>query len=165
VCLAGTGAAPLLVFDEIDAGVGGRAATEVGRRLARLGADRQVLVVTHLAQVAAYADRHVVVDKPAARSGTQADDAGVSASDVRVVEGDSRVAELARMLGGADTAAARRHAAELLSEAAAETPLETPTETAAAHPVPDRGPGRARAATPSRPPAAKRGRPGRRAAS
>ena len=55
---------PTLVFDEVDAGVGGRAAVEVGRRLARLARGRQVFVVTHLAQVAAYADRHIVVDKP-----------------------------------------------------------------------------------------------------
>src|SRR5581483_5843084 len=64
VCLAGTDPVPTLVFDEVDAGVGGRAAVEVGRRLARLARERQVLVVTHLAQVAAFADRHVVVDKP-----------------------------------------------------------------------------------------------------
>ncbi|MDT4941812.1 MAG: repair protein RecN, partial [Pseudonocardiales bacterium] len=66
VCLAGTDPVPTFVFDEVDAGVGGRAAVEVGRRLARLARQRQVLVVTHLAQVAAFADRHVVVDKPAA---------------------------------------------------------------------------------------------------
>ncbi|HEU5268004.1 MAG TPA: hypothetical protein VFU35_14945, partial [Jatrophihabitans sp.] len=146
--LAGADRVPTLVFDEIDAGVGGRAATEVGRRLARLGADRQVLVVTHLAQVAAYADRHIVVDNPRGGAGSDgADGAGVSASDVRVVEGDDRVAELARMLGGADTAAARRHAAELLAETAAVTA------------------GRKRATDPRRPPAAKRARPRRRAAS
>jgi DNA repair protein RecN (Recombination protein N) len=103
---------PTLVFDEIDAGVGGRAAVEVGRRLARLARERQVLVVTHLAQVAAFADQHVVVDKPA--PGQQA---GVVTSDVRLVSGDDRVAELARMLAGSDTATAREHAAELLSDA------------------------------------------------
>jgi DNA repair protein RecN (Recombination protein N) len=115
VCLVGTDPVPTLVFDEVDAGVGGRAAVEVGRRLARLARGRQVLVVTHLPQVAAFADRHVVVDKPTG-SGT----GGVTASDVRVVSGDDRVAELARMLAGSDTATAREHAAELLADAAAE---------------------------------------------
>jgi DNA repair protein RecN (Recombination protein N) len=114
VCLAGTDPVPTLVFDEVDAGVGGRAAVEVGRRLARLARDRQVLVVTHLAQVAAFADRHVVVDKPA-----DGGSSGVTASDVRVVSGDARVAELARMLAGSDTATAREHAAELLADAGA----------------------------------------------
>ncbi len=109
VCLVGTDPVPTLVFDEIDAGVGGRAAVEVGRRLARLARERQVLVVTHLPQVAAFADRHVVVDKPAGGG-----DGGVTASDVRVVAGDDRIAELARMLAGSDTATAREHAAELL---------------------------------------------------
>jgi DNA repair protein RecN (Recombination protein N) len=112
VCLLGSDQVPTLVFDEIDAGVGGRAAVEVGRRLARLARERQVLVVTHLPQVAAFADQHVVVDKPA--PGQQA---GVVASDVRVVSGDDRVAELARMLAGSDTATAREHAAELLADA------------------------------------------------
>ena len=100
VCLAGTDPVPTLVFDEVDAGVGGRAAVEVGRRLARLARDHQVLVVTHLAQVAAFADRHVVVDKPSAAA---APDGGVTASDVRVVTDDERVPELARMLAGSDS--------------------------------------------------------------
>jgi DNA repair protein RecN (Recombination protein N) len=113
VCLVGTDPVPTLVFDEVDAGVGGRAAVEVGRRLARLARERQVLVVTHLAQVAAFADRHVVVDKPVNGS-----DGGVTASDVRVVTDDDRIAELARMLAGSDTATAREHAAELLADAA-----------------------------------------------
>ncbi len=108
VSLAGTDPVPTLVFDEVDAGIGGRAAVEVGRRLARLARRHQVLVVTHLAQVAAHADRHLVVDKGV-------HDAGVS--DVRVVDGDDRLAELARMLSGADTPAARKHAAELLEHA------------------------------------------------
>ncbi|MEO8889437.1 MAG: DNA repair protein RecN [Jatrophihabitantaceae bacterium] len=116
VCLAGGDPVPTMVFDEVDAGVGGRAAGEVGRRLARLARDRQVIVVTHLAQVAAFADRQVVVDKPAQHDGR------VVASDVRVVVGPARVAELARMLGGTDSGAAREHAAELLSSAAAESP-------------------------------------------
>lgn len=116
VCLVGTDPVPTLVFDEVDAGVGGRAAVEVGRRLARLARERQVLVVTHLPQVAAFADRHVVVDKP--QAGTE--DGGVTASDVRLVTDVDRVAELARMLAGSDTATAREHATELLADAAAE---------------------------------------------
>lgn len=105
--------APTLVFDEVDAGVGGRAAVEVGRRLARLARDYQVIIVTHLPQVAAYADQHVVIDKP--EDGTSR---GVSA--VRIVDGADRVAELARMLAGSGTETARDHAAELLSSAAAD---------------------------------------------
>ena len=98
------------VFDEVDAGVGGRAAVEVGRRLAELGRQSQVVVVTHLAQVAAFAEHHLVVTK------SQADGVDVvTASDVRTVVGDERVAELARMLSGSeDSATARQHAAELL---------------------------------------------------
>ncbi|MCW2497137.1 DNA repair protein RecN [Jatrophihabitans sp.] len=114
VCLAGTDPVPTMIFDEVDAGVGGRAAVEVGRRLARLSRAHQVVVVTHLPQVAAFADRHIVVDKA-----TDAQ-AGVTASDVHPVEGDERVAELARMLAGTSTTAAREHAAELLSDAADE---------------------------------------------
>ena len=123
VCLVGTDPVPTLVFDEVDAGVGGRAAVEVGRRLARLARDRQVLVVTHLAQVAAFADRHIVVDKPTAgRNAGSADPSpsaagGVTASDIRLVTEDERVVELARMLAGSDTATAREHAAELLADA------------------------------------------------
>jgi DNA repair protein RecN (Recombination protein N) len=120
VCLVGTDPVPTLVFDEVDAGVGGRAAVEVGRRLARLARQRQVLVVTHLAQVAAFADHHVVVNKPVTGDG------GVTASDVRLVTDDERVAELARMLGGSDTATAREHAAELLADAAGAT-VDTPS--------------------------------------
>ena len=115
VCLADTDPVPTMVFDEVDAGVGGRAAVEVGRRLARLARDHQVLVVTHLPQVAAYADQHVVVDKP-----QDAAAGGVTRSDVRVVEGEQRVAELARMLAGRDSGTAREHAAELLSAASDE---------------------------------------------
>jgi DNA repair protein RecN (Recombination protein N) len=115
VCLAHTGPVPTLVFDEVDAGVGGRAAVEVGRRLARLAREHQVIVVTHLAQVAAYADRHVVVRKPHGRGAAAA---GVTASDVSVVEGADRIAELARMLAGSDSRTAREHAAELLKDAA-----------------------------------------------
>jgi len=114
VCLGAAGKdVPTLVFDEVDAGVGGRAAVEVGRRLARLARDYQVIVVTHLPQVAAYADQHVVIDKP-----EDSTNRGVSA--VRIVDGADRVAELARMLAGSDTETARQHAAELLTSAAAD---------------------------------------------
>ncbi len=99
------------VFDEVDAGVGGRAAIEVGRRLAELARESQVIVVTHLAQVAAFASRHLVVTKSQA-GGVDV----VTASDVRAVDGEDRVRELARMLSGQDeSSAARTHAAELLA--------------------------------------------------
>ncbi|KRD45474.1 DNA repair protein RecN [Cellulomonas sp. Root930] len=98
------------VFDEVDAGVGGRAAVEVGRRLSSLAQGSQVLVVTHLAQVAAFADRHLVVTKSTA-DGVDV----VTESDVRLVTREDRVRELARMLSGQeDSHAARTHAAELL---------------------------------------------------
>jgi DNA repair protein RecN (Recombination protein N) len=109
VALAGADPVGTLVFDEVDAGVGGRAATEIGRRLAALSASHQVIVVTHLAQVAAFAARHYVVDADA--------DGTVGASSVRLVAGVDREAELARMLGGTDGATARAHAADLLAAA------------------------------------------------
>jgi DNA repair protein RecN (Recombination protein N) len=112
VVLAGSDPVPLMVFDEVDAGVGGRAAVEVGRRLARLARDHQVVVVTHLPQVAAFADRHLLVVK--------ADDGSVTSSGVAVLDGEERVAELSRMLAGADTGLARGHAEELLAAAAGE---------------------------------------------
>jgi DNA repair protein RecN (Recombination protein N) len=114
VCLADSAPVPTMIFDEVDSGVGGRAAVEVGRRLARLAHSHQVIVVTHLAQVAAYADQHIVIDKPDGQR-------GVVRSDVRVVEGEARTAELARMLAGTDSSTARVHAAELLASARAET--------------------------------------------
>ncbi|MGL4743201.1 MAG: DNA repair protein RecN [Dermatophilaceae bacterium] len=106
----GTGARPApptFVFDEVDAGVGGRAAIEVGGRLAALARHAQVVVVTHLAQVAAYADRHLVVER--------ADDGHVVRSGVHEVVDDERVTELARMLGGSSTDAARGHARDLMT--------------------------------------------------
>jgi DNA repair protein RecN (Recombination protein N) len=97
-----------MVFDEIDAGVGGRAAVQIGRRLSRLARSRQVIVVTHLPQVAAYADVHLMVDS------TGPD----GASGVRRLDGDARVAELARMLAGlGDSDTGRAHARELLEAA------------------------------------------------
>jgi DNA repair protein RecN (Recombination protein N) len=105
-----TEAPDTLVFDEVDAGIGGEAALAVGRSLARLGHRHQVLVVTHLAQVAAFADRQITVDKRVARGRTSA--------TAHELTGDDRVTELARMLSGLSTSAsARRHALELLEQA------------------------------------------------
>ncbi len=99
--------ARVLVFDEVDAGVGGRAAVEVGRRLARLARRHQVLAVTHLPQVAAFADRHLVVVKD--------DDGSVTASGVREVAAGDRIQELSRMLAGLDRSdTGLAHAEELL---------------------------------------------------
>lgn len=96
------------VFDEVDAGVGGKAAIEVGKRLHQLAKHAQVIVVTHLPQVAAWADSHLVV--------TKNNDGSVSQSDVKKVEGEERVEEIARMLAGLEnSASAREHATELLS--------------------------------------------------
>ncbi len=99
---------PTFIFDEVDAGVGGEAAIEVGRRLARLAQNAQVIVVTHLAQVAAFADRQLRVLKSHAGD--------VTSSDVVALEGEPRIAELARMISGmADSEAARKNAQELLA--------------------------------------------------
>jgi DNA repair protein RecN (Recombination protein N) len=106
------------VFDEVDAGVGGRAAVEVGRRLAGLARSTQVIVITHLAQVAAFAGTHVVVTK----GGAGTSSTSVTASDVRVVVGKERVAELARMLSGQEgSRTALEHASELLASSVAES--------------------------------------------
>jgi len=114
VVFAGADPVPVMVFDEVDAGVGGQAAGEIGRRLAQLAHDHQVVVVTHLAQVAAFADTHVVVDKSPDTG------AGVTATDIRAVEGEDRVRELARMLSGlSDSDTGQAHARELLAVAAA----------------------------------------------
>lgn len=105
--LAGADPVPVLVFDEPDAGVGGQAARAVGERLARLGRGRQVLVVTHLPQVASLADHHLAVEK--------VEQSGRTLVRVEVVDGSRRVRELARMLGGGGVSAtAERHAEELL---------------------------------------------------
>ena len=112
VVLAGTDPVSTFVFDEVDAGVGGRAAVEVGRRLAMLARTAQVIVVTHLPQVAAFADRHLVVRKN--------DDGTVTSSGVHAVDGEDRLEELSRMLAGLpDSALGRGHAEELLAAAAA----------------------------------------------
>ena len=111
VVLAADREAVTLVFDEIDAGVGGKVAVEVGRRLARLSQHTQVVVVTHLAQVAAFADRHYVVVK--------ADDGQVTTSGVVPVADEDRAVELARMMAGLDTTdSALAHAGELVELAA-----------------------------------------------
>ena len=105
-------APPTLIFDEVDAGIGGAAALVVGRALAELGRDHQVLVVTHLAQVAAFADHQFVVEKD------EVD--GRTVSRCSEVEGEARLRELSRMLSGhPESAVARRHAAELLESAVA----------------------------------------------
>jgi DNA repair protein RecN (Recombination protein N) len=99
---------PTLVFDEVDAGIGGRAGVAVGRRLARLARKRQVLVVTHLPQIACFADRHFRVTKEGGTAGVVA------------LEGGDRVHELSRMLSGLPTVEAATHAEQLLAEAARE---------------------------------------------
>lgn len=101
---------PTFVFDEVDAGVGGAAAVEIGRRLARLATSSQVIVVTHLPQVAAWADHHLVVRKT--------DEGTGAVSGVRELVGEERTQELARMLAGmSDSASARAHAEELVRDA------------------------------------------------
>ena len=113
------GTAGTLVFDEVDAGVGGAVAATVGQLLRRLGQDRQVLCVTHLPQVAARADQHLMVSK-------QADRSGATISSVSPVEGEARTHEIARMLGGeriSDTTLA--HALELLQPTDAPAPASS----------------------------------------
>jgi len=108
--LAGKQPLPTMIFDEVDAGVGGAAAVELGRRLKKLADSTQVIVVTHLPQVAAFADQQIQIFKD--QSG------GVSASSVRVLSSEERVKELARMLSGSsDSEVALSHAKELLSQA------------------------------------------------
>jgi len=107
VVLAAGGEVPTFVFDEVDAGVGGAAAIEIGRRLSRLADTAQVIVVTHLAQVAAFASNHLVVVKDG--------DGQVTASSVQRVDGEQRAAEMARLLSGLpDSASGLDHARELL---------------------------------------------------
>ncbi|KHO25551.1 DNA recombination protein RecN [Mycolicibacterium setense] len=109
VVLSASTAGTTMVFDEVDAGVGGRAAVQIGRRLARLARTHQVIVVTHLPQVAAFADAHLVVDSGNGRA---------KASGVRRIEDEDRVAELARMLAGlGESDSGRAHARELLEAA------------------------------------------------
>ncbi|MFC8078400.1 DNA repair protein RecN [Streptomyces sp. NPDC057307] len=113
VVFAGSDPVPTYLFDEVDAGVGGKAAVEVGRRLAKLARSAQVVVVTHLPQVAAFADRQLLVEKR--------HDGSVTRSGVTVLEGEDRVRELSRMLAGQeDSETARAHAEELLAAARAD---------------------------------------------
>ena len=107
VILAESDSAPTFIFDEVDAGVGGAAAIEVGRRLAKLAKNAQVIVVTHLAQVAAFADQHLAIIKTS--------DAMFTASDVKVLDQSAKAEELARMLSGlSDSETAQSAALELL---------------------------------------------------
>lgn len=113
VVFAGADPVPTFVFDEVDAGVGGKAAVEIGRRLSRLARTAQVIVVTHLPQVAAFADQHLVVEK--------ASDGSVVRSGVVTLTHEGRVRELSRMLAGMeDSELGRAHAEELLGLAAAD---------------------------------------------
>ena len=108
VVIAASAPVGTYIFDEVDAGVGGKAAIEVGKRLHQLSKQAQVIVVTHLPQVAAWADTHFVVKK--------SDDGSVVASGVAKVEDADRVEEIARMLAGLEeSTSAREHAAELLA--------------------------------------------------
>jgi DNA repair protein RecN (Recombination protein N) len=112
VVLAGIDKTPTLVFDEVDAGVGGRTAAAVGRRLAQLARHHQVLVVTHLPQIAAFADRHFMVEKHARDEATH--------TDVQALDEAGRVTELSRMLAGMEgSGLALAHAEELLAAASA----------------------------------------------
>ncbi len=112
VVFAGADPVPTYLFDEVDAGVGGKAAVEIGRRLAKLAESAQVVVVTHLPQVAAFADRHLVVEKT--------NDGTVTRSGVKVLNDEERVRELSRMLAGLeDSELGRAHAEELLAAARA----------------------------------------------
>ncbi len=105
------GTAQTLIFDEVDSGVGGAVAETVGRLMRQLGADRQVLAVTHLPQVAACANHHLVVSKQS--------DGQRTSSTVRAVDGEARVGEIARMLGGEKlSGTTRAHAAEMLQSGA-----------------------------------------------
>lgn len=109
VALADVSPGHTFVFDEVDAGIGGTVASEVGRRLARLAQTNQVIVVTHLAQVAAFADRHYVIAK--------SDDGQVTTSDLVEVSDADRLVELSRMMGGTSGGAGLAHARELVESA------------------------------------------------
>ncbi|HXO86281.1 MAG TPA: DNA repair protein RecN [Gemmatimonadales bacterium] len=129
VVLASHDVVPTLVFDEVDQGIGGEVGGRIGEALKDVSREgRQALVITHLPQIAAYADQQLVVEK--GKKG------GVATSDVQVVQGEARVKEIARMLGDADMATARRHAVELLRTASAKSasPAETPSPPAPARP-------------------------------
>jgi DNA repair protein RecN (Recombination protein N) len=123
VVFAGADPVPTFVFDEVDAGVGGKAAVEIGRRLARLARRAQVIVVTHLPQVAAFADAHLVVEK--------ASDGSVISSGIATLDDSGRLQELSRMLAGLENSEfGLAHAAELLAAAGAERTRGTDGATA-----------------------------------
>ena len=131
VVLAAHDVVPTLVFDEVDQGIGGEVGGRVGEALLDVSREgRQALVITHLPQIAVYADQQLVVAK-----GKQG---GIATSDVQVVEGEVRVKEIARMLGDADMATARRHAVELLKTAGEKSASRsgTPSPPARAHQQP-----------------------------
>lgn len=110
VVIAATDTVPTLVFDEVDAGVGGASAIEIGRRLAMLSRTAQVIVVTHLPQVAAYASNHLRIVKDVSGDVTE--------STVKPLFGEDRVDEMARLLSGTpDSENARAHAQEMLDSA------------------------------------------------
>ena len=135
VCTSTLGAHGTLLFDEVDAGVGGAVAQTVGQMMQRLGTRCQVLTITHLAQVAAYANHHLVVSKATAR--------GATTSTVQPVTGDNRVREIARMLGAeSSSAAGLAHAQEMLDAARKAKPADAAAATTKA-------PTRAAAKTPS----------------
>lgn len=129
VVLAAHDVVPTLVFDEVDQGIGGEVGGRVGQALMDVSREgRQALVITHLPQIAAYADQHLVVAK--------GNKGGIATSDVSVVGGETRVKEIARMLGDADMATARRHAALLLKTASekSSSQSETPSPPERARP-------------------------------
>lgn len=107
--VAKTDGIPVLIFDEIDAGVGGRTATVLAEKLHSLAAGAQILCVTHLAQIAAAAHHHLAIDKRESQ--------GRTVVSVRLVQGKERILEVARMLGSAESPAALQHAREMLGQA------------------------------------------------
>lgn len=134
VVLSAADPVPTFVFDEVDQGVGGAAAIEIGRRLAALANTAQVIVVTHLAQVAAFATNHLRVVKDASGE--------VTASSVHQLTGEERVAEMARLLSGLpDSASGLAHARELLLLAVAPTPVPTGAPGTAPNDAPSTAPG------------------------
>jgi DNA repair protein RecN (Recombination protein N) len=106
VVLAGHDAIPTLIFDEVDQGIGGEIGSQVAEALAEVSAKHQVLVITHLPQIAARADRHLLVSKQTK--------AGMATSSVEVIHGEDRVTEIARMLGDSEAAESRKHAQAML---------------------------------------------------
>jgi DNA repair protein RecN (Recombination protein N) len=131
VVLAAQDAIPTLVFDEVDQGIGGSVGGSVGEALSRVAhAGRQALVITHLPQIAVYADHHLTIAKES--TGRE----GIATSDVRIVSGETRVREIARMLGDADMGTAVRHAEELLRTASTRSAAtsETPSSPARLRP-------------------------------